>query len=72
MIRVHVFCEGQTEDVFVRELLQPHFDALGIWLNPIIIRTGTQGKGGASTYGKIKWQIEKKSIDLTRQIRNKK
>ena len=60
MIRVHVFCEGQTEDVFVREILQPHFDTLDIWLNPIIIRTGTRGKGGASTYGKIKWQIERK------------
>lgn len=60
MTRVHVFCEGQTEDVFVREVLRPHFERLGIWLNPIIIRTGPQGKGGVSSYGKIRWQVEQK------------
>lgn len=60
MTRVHIFCEGQTEDVFVRELLCPYFERLGVNLNPIIIRTGPKGKGGISSYGKIKWQIERK------------
>ncbi|MFZ5766273.1 MAG: DUF4276 family protein [Thermodesulfobacteriota bacterium] len=60
MTRIHVFCEGQTEDVFVREVLSPHFKRLGIWLNPIVIRTGPQGRGGAVAYGKIKWQVERK------------
>lgn len=60
MTRVHIFCEGQTEDVFVREVLGPHFQRLNIWLNPIIVCTGPQGKGGVSTYGKIKWQVENK------------
>ena len=60
MTRVYVFCEGQTEDVFVREVLVPHFQRMNIWLNPIIIRTGPQGKGGVSSYGKIKWQVENK------------
>lgn len=60
MNRVHVFCEGQTEDVFVREVLRPHFERFGIWLNPIILRTGPQGKGGISSYGKIRWQVEQK------------
>ena len=60
MTRVHVFCEGQTEDVFVREVLEPHFQRMSIWLNSIIIRTGPQGKGGVSSYGKIKWQVENK------------
>lgn len=60
MTRVHIFCEGQTEDVFVREVLGPHFQRLNVWLNPIIIRTGPQGKGGVSSYGKIKWQVENK------------
>lgn len=54
MTRVHVFCEGQTEEVFVREVLTPYFQRMQIWLNPIIIRTGPQGKGGVSSYGKIK------------------
>ncbi len=60
MTRVHVFCEGQTEDVFVREILGPHFQHMNIWMNPIIVRTGPQGKGGVTSYGKIQWQIEKK------------
>ena len=60
MIRVHVFCEGQTEDVFVREILRPHFQRMDIWMNPIIIRTGAQKKGGVSTYGKIRRQIKKR------------
>ncbi len=60
MNRVHIFCEGQTEDVFVREVLSPHFQRMNIWLNPILIRTGPHGKGGVSSYGKIKNQIQKK------------
>ncbi len=58
MTRVHVFCEGQTEDVFVREVLRPYFERMNIWLTPIIIRTGPQGKGGVSSYGKVKRQVE--------------
>lgn len=60
MIRVHIFCEGQTEETFVRELLTSHFARLDIWINPIILRTSKIGKGGVSTYGKLKNQIEKK------------
>ena len=60
MTRVHVFCEGQTEDVFVREVLRPYFQRMNIWLTPIIIRTGPQGKGGVSSYAKIRRQVERK------------
>ncbi len=60
MNRVNIFCEGQTEETFVRELLSNHFAQLGIWINPIILRTSKIGKGGISTYGKVKFQIEQK------------
>ena len=60
MTRVHIFCEGQTEETFVRELLTSHFAQFGIWVNPIILRTSKIGKGGISTYGKVKFQIEQK------------
>ena len=60
MTRVHVFCEGQTEDVFVRELLGPHLQRMSVWLNPIIVRTGPQGRGGVSSYAKIKRQVKRK------------
>lgn len=58
MTRIFIFCEGQTEDVFVREVLRPHFQRIDVLLTPIIIRTGPQGKGGVSSYGKIRRQIE--------------
>jgi hypothetical protein len=60
MTRVHVFCEGQTEDVFIREVLAPHFHRLDIWMNSIIVRTGPRGRGGVTSYGKIRWQINQK------------
>lgn len=56
MTRVYIFCEGQTEELFVRELLKPHFTNLHIWLIPIIVSTG-RDKGGVTSYGKIHRQI---------------
>lgn len=45
MIRVHVICEGQTEETFVNELLAPVFQQKGISLLPSLI--GKPGhKGG--------------------------
>ena len=58
MIRVYVFCEGQTEETFVREVLGPYFQPMKVWLTAILIRTGPRGKGGVSSYRKIKRQVE--------------
>lgn len=45
MIRVHVICEGQTEEAFTKELLSPYFISKGIALSPSLI--GKPGhKGG--------------------------
>ena len=60
MTRIHVFCEGQTEEQFVLDVLSPHFQDMNIWLNPILVHTGQQGKGGVSSYGKVRLQIENK------------
>lgn len=60
MIRVHIFCEGQTEDTFVREVLRPHFDRLNIFVNSIILRTSKERKGGVVSYGKVKHQVVQK------------
>ncbi len=65
MTRVHVFCEGQTEEVFVRDVLYPHFGRMSVWLNPIIVRTGPQGRGGVTSYAKIKRQVETKCKEDT-------
>lgn len=45
MIRVHVICEGQTEEMFVKEILSGFFSSRGICLIPTLI--GKPGhKGG--------------------------
>lgn len=44
MIRVHVICEGQTEETFVNDVLQPHIASSGIYLYPSLIgRPGHKG-----------------------------
>lgn len=60
LIRIHVFVEGQTEETFIREVLDNYFLDHSIQLNPILIRTSSKGRGGATNYDKIKWQIDKK------------
>jgi hypothetical protein len=37
MIRVHIICEGQTEESFVSDVLVPHFSQKGIALYPSLI-----------------------------------
>jgi len=45
MKRVHIVCEGQTEEMFVKELLYPPFLSKGLCLIPVLI--GKPGhKGG--------------------------
>ena len=42
--RVHIICEGQTEETFVNLILQPHFDAHRIEILPKLLgATGHQG-----------------------------
>ncbi|WP_343637671.1 DUF4276 family protein [Roseateles sp.] len=60
MKRIHVLVEGQTEEAFVRELLEPHYSASETYLNAIVVSTGPASKGGIVSYGKVRWQIEQK------------
>jgi hypothetical protein len=59
MTRVYMLVEGQTEEAFVRELLEPHYARLGIYLTPIIVRTSPGYKGGVVSYAKIKPQLQR-------------
>jgi len=63
MIRVHIFVEGQTEETFVREVLQIPMNGRGIFLNAILVRTSTHGKGGIVRYSKLKPQIIRKCLE---------
>ncbi len=59
MTRIYMLVEGQTEEAFVRELLEPHYARLGMYLSPIIVRTSPGYKGGVVSYAKIKPQIQR-------------
>ncbi len=59
MSRVYLLVEGQTEETFVKELLQPHYAQLGLFLTPIIVKTSPGYRGGVTSYAKVKPQIEK-------------
>lgn len=62
MIRLFIYCEGQTEERFVKELLFDYFSVNDIFVQPIIAttkRTPTKKyKGGVVNYKKIKDEIE--------------
>lgn len=61
MIRLYIYCEGQTEERFVNELLSSYLLRSNISVIPIIAatkRTPTKKyKGGVSSYKKIKDEI---------------
>ena len=64
MIRVHVICEGQTEEMFVNEVLAEPFRAKGIYLRPSLI--GKSGhKGGYFTYNRLFTDLQKRLLDDT-------
>lgn len=50
MMRVHIICEGQTEEMFVNELMHSYFIAKGINLIPALV--GKSGHKG----GKFKFE----------------
>ena len=47
MTTVIVVCEGRTEAAFVKELLQPRLAHDGIYMEPRLISTSSQARGGA-------------------------
>lgn len=61
MVRVHIICEGQTEETFTKELLEPHFTAMEIYLLPSLI--GKPGHKG----GVVKF--ERLLIDIRNRLR---
>ena len=61
MIRVHVICEGQTEEAFVKELMVEPFLAKGIILSPALI--GKPGhKGGNFKFDRLLIDIKNRLL----------
>ncbi|MCW1247882.1 DUF4276 family protein [Pseudomonas sp. SAICEU22] len=61
MIRVHVICEGQTEEMFINEVLAQAFHHLDIYLVPALI--GKPGhKGGNFRFERLLTDLEKRLL----------
>jgi hypothetical protein len=70
---IYILCEGETEEKFVKEVLQPHFKALDKHIEPIILstkrdRSGTKVKGGVSSYEKIRRDLQNLLSEETSKI----
>ena len=63
MMNLYIYCEGQTEESFVKNSLMSHFFQKNIMLYPIICRTkeGPNGifKGGLTDYNKAVKEIKR-------------
>lgn len=61
MKNVYIYCEGQTEEAFVNDVLGPYFANMQIWVYPIICETkrtaSKKYKGGVADYDKIKKEL---------------
>lgn len=61
MIRVHVICEGQTEETFVNDLLAPYFQSKDIILYPSLI--GKSGhKGGNIQFQRLQLDVRNRVL----------
>jgi len=60
---VLILVEGQTEERFVKALLQPHLWTMGVHPEPKIVTTkrvksGADFKGGIRNFGKVEYDIQ--------------
>ena len=61
MKNVYIYCEGQTEETFINNVLSPYFANMSIWVKPIVCTTKRtpekKYRGGVSDYDKIKREL---------------
>lgn len=62
MKRVLVLVEGQSEETFIRTVLNPHLEVRDVYLTPTLIRTKRvksrpDFKGGITSYGQIRGDL---------------
>lgn len=57
--RLYIVVEGQTEEEFVKDLMAPYFQEIGIYVYPVIIHTSKGHKGGFVNYEHLKNDITK-------------
>lgn len=54
MIRVHVICEGQTEETFIRDVIAPLLTTQNVFLTARLVSTSKGYKGGALSYERVR------------------
>lgn len=59
MKRIYVYCEGQTEESFVKTVLADYFARQEIYLTPILCNISSSRKGGVSKFSIIKSELTK-------------
>lgn len=62
MNRVLILAEGQTEETFIRDILEPHLSDHNVYPHAIVattkvVKSGRNFKGGLTSYGKVRNQI---------------
>ena len=50
MSMLYIYCEGKTEEIFVKNLLVPYFESRGAYIQTIL----ASGNGGVAQYEQIK------------------
>lgn len=64
MKKVFILVEGQTEELFVKNVLSPHLADRDIYCTPILaatrrIKSGPDFKGGITSYNKVKQELQR-------------
>lgn len=70
MKKVHVLVEGQTEEVFVRDVLAAHLTERDIWPEPVIVKTkrvksGGTFKGGVTSAAQVLGDVKRLLADTS-------
>jgi len=58
---LHILCEGQTEERFVKEILKAYFRSLGVFVKCILVTTSSKkgAQGGVVNFQHVKGDLEK-------------
>jgi hypothetical protein len=63
-LRLGILSEGKTERGFVRDVLRPHLEIVGIRVEPPILKVGGGGRGGAVNLDRVVENARKLSFNF--------
>lgn len=63
MTRLYVLVEGYTEKEFVKQVLEPHLQAYGVWVHTIIVQTSRDADGHKNAGGG-KWRHWRRDLEI--------